>query len=100
MSVVIVATIEPIEGRREDLIAFLEEVIAKAHAEDEGCEFYALHEADDRLVFIEKWANGDALKAHSRGRCSCPWAHRPGVRGPHGPRPERLPALLVHPGHG
>jgi quinol monooxygenase YgiN len=67
MSVVIVATIVPIEGHREELIVFLEEVIAQAHAKDEGCELYALHEADDRLVFIEKWADGDALKAHSKG---------------------------------
>ena len=30
-----------------------------------GCEVYALHEADGTFVFVEQWADADALKAHS-----------------------------------
>ncbi len=67
MPVVIVATIIPAEGHREAVITALEEAIAQVHAEDEGCELYALHEADDRLVMIEKWASTDAIAAHSHG---------------------------------
>ena len=36
------------------------------HGED-GCELYALHEAPDRLVMVEKWASGDALAIHGKG---------------------------------
>jgi len=38
----------------------------EVHAED-GCELYALHRAEDRLVMIEKWASPEALSTHSRG---------------------------------
>jgi quinol monooxygenase YgiN len=34
------------------------------HKEDAGCELYALHEGQDRLVMIEKWASEAALNAH------------------------------------
>ncbi len=40
--------------------------IPKVHAED-GCELYALHQADDRVMMIEKWASREALGAHSQG---------------------------------
>jgi quinol monooxygenase YgiN len=66
MSVVVVATIIPLPGHRDEVIAALTETIAKVHTED-GCELYALHQAEDRLVMIEKWASREALDAHSRG---------------------------------
>ncbi|MGZ4564622.1 MAG: putative quinol monooxygenase [Mycobacterium sp.] len=30
-----------------------------------GCELYALHEANGTFVFVEQWADEDALKTHS-----------------------------------
>ena len=66
MSVVVVATIVPRPEHREEVIATITETVAKVHEED-GCELYALHQADDRLVMVEKWASADALRAHSRG---------------------------------
>ena len=67
MAVVVVATIRPVPDRRAEVIAVLEDVIARVHAEDEGCQLYALHEGPDRLVLVEKWASSDALAAHGRG---------------------------------
>jgi quinol monooxygenase YgiN len=49
------------------VIAAFEKAIQRIHAEDAGCLLYALHEAPDRLVMIEKWADQAALEAHSRG---------------------------------
>ena len=63
MSVVLVATIIPIPEHRAEVIAAFEEVIPLVHAED-GCELYALHEGEDRLVMIEKWADQEALGVH------------------------------------
>ena len=66
MSVVVVAYVHPEPEHRDEVIAALEDAIARVHAEDEGCELYALHEADDgRLVFVEKWASAEALGAHA-----------------------------------
>ena len=66
MSVVVVATIVPRPEHREEVIATITQTVAKVHEED-GCELYALHQADDRLVMVEKWASADALRAHSWG---------------------------------
>ncbi|MGH3197022.1 MAG: putative quinol monooxygenase [Streptosporangiaceae bacterium] len=66
MSVVVVATIIPRPEHRDEVIAAYTEIIPKVHAED-GCELYALHHAEDRLVMIEKWASREALGAHSQG---------------------------------
>lgn len=63
MSVVVVATLYPVPERRAELIALLEQAIARVHTED-GCELYALHEGGDRLVMVEKWASREALEAH------------------------------------
>jgi quinol monooxygenase YgiN len=67
MSIVVVATMIPKPEHRETVIALIEESIARVHAEDEGCELYALHEMPDRLVMIEKWASQQALESHGRG---------------------------------
>ena len=37
--------------------------IAAVHNEP-GCELYSLHQTADTFVFIEQWADADALKAH------------------------------------
>jgi quinol monooxygenase YgiN len=67
MSIVVVATIYPAPEHREDVIAAFSDTIARVHAEDDGCELYALHEGEDRLVMIEKWTSEEKLAAHSRG---------------------------------
>ena len=65
MSTVIVATMVPKPEFRDEVIAALEELIGRVHAEDEGCELYSLNEGRDRLVMIEKWATPEAMQAHS-----------------------------------
>ncbi|HSR87008.1 MAG TPA: putative quinol monooxygenase [Streptosporangiaceae bacterium] len=64
MSVVVVATIVPLAEHRDEVIAAFQEAIKQVHDED-GCELYALNEAPDRLIMIEKWASPEALRAHS-----------------------------------
>jgi quinol monooxygenase YgiN len=66
MPVVIVATIVPIAEHREAVIAALQAAVGHVHDEP-GCELYALHEAADRLVLIEKWESPEALAAHREG---------------------------------
>lgn len=67
MPVAVVATIRPLPGRRAEVIAAMETVIARTHAEDGGCLLFALHEGPDRLVMIEKWSSDEALDAHLAG---------------------------------
>jgi quinol monooxygenase YgiN len=66
MSVVVIATIVPLPEHRAEVISAFEETIAAVHAED-GCELYALHQGEDRLVMIEKWTTADALDVHMQG---------------------------------
>jgi quinol monooxygenase YgiN len=66
MSVVVVATITPLPGHTDEVIAAFTELVPLVHAED-GCELYALHRAPDRLIMVEKWASREALETHSRG---------------------------------
>ena len=66
MSVVVVATVIPLPEHRDEVIAAYTETIPKVHAED-GCELYALNQAEDRLMMIEKWASREALGAHNQG---------------------------------
>lgn len=66
MSVVLVATIVPRPEYRAEVIDAIKQLIGQVHGED-GCELYALHEAPDRLIMVEKWASREALSAHSAG---------------------------------
>lgn len=65
MTVVVVATVHPLPEHRAEIVALFEKTIARVHAEDDGCELYALHEDADTLVMIEKWSSAEALEAHS-----------------------------------
>lgn len=47
---------------------------SRVHAHDEGCELYALHEGDDRLVMIEKWSSEQALETRGAGEAIRPHA--------------------------
>jgi len=40
------------------------QAIEAVHSEP-GCDLYSLHEADETFVFVEQWADADALKTHS-----------------------------------
>jgi quinol monooxygenase YgiN len=64
MPVVVVATMtvkpESVDTAREILTRAVEEV----HGEP-GCQLYSLHQTDETFVFVEQWADPEALKAHS-----------------------------------
>ena len=64
MPVVVVATMtakpESVDTVREACKRAIEEV----HQEP-GCDLYALHEPNGTFVFVEQWADEDALKTHS-----------------------------------
>jgi quinol monooxygenase YgiN len=65
LSVVLVATIQPKADRQQAVVDAFAAGIPRVHAEDEGCELYALHtSADGQIVLIEKWASAEALEAH------------------------------------
>ena len=64
MTVVVVATIHPSPEHRDEVIELFEQTIAQVHANDTGCELYALHEDAGTLVMIEKWSSAQDLEAH------------------------------------
>ena len=65
MAVIIVATAYPAPEHRQEVIAAFEAAIGKVHAEEDGCELYALNEGPDgRLVMIEKYTSDAAVAAH------------------------------------
>jgi quinol monooxygenase YgiN len=66
VSVVVVATITPLPEYHDEVIAAFTATIPQVHVED-GCELYALHQTQDRLIMIEKWASADAVGAHRQG---------------------------------
>ena len=66
-AVIVVATAYPIPEHRAEVIAAFEAAIAQVHDEEPGSELYALHEGEDRLVMIEKYASDDAFAAHRKG---------------------------------
>ena len=63
MPVVVVATITPKPEHRDAVIAAMKKTVPLVHDED-GCELYALHTDDERLVMIERWTSREALKKH------------------------------------
>jgi quinol monooxygenase YgiN len=67
MSIIVIASAFPLPEYRADVIEAFEVAIPRVH-EDPGCELYALHEGQDRLVMIEKYVSQDALAAHARSR--------------------------------
>lgn len=65
MPVVVVATMKA-KPESVDLVrTACVEAVDAVHGEP-GCELYSLHEADGgTFVFVEQWADADALKTHS-----------------------------------
>lgn len=64
MPVVVVATMTAKPESVDIVRAACTDAIAEVHGEP-GCELYSLHEADGTFVFVEQWADADALKTHS-----------------------------------
>ena len=62
--VVVVATITAKPESVDTVREACKRAIESVH-EEPGCELYALHEANGTFVFVEQWADTDALKAHS-----------------------------------
>lgn len=64
MPVVVVATLpvkpESVEAVRDILTT----AVAEVHSEP-GCQLYSLHQTGDTFVFVEQWADEEALKTHS-----------------------------------
>ena len=64
--IVAIATLTPLPGKVEELVAAMTDLVEKVHANEEGCLLYALHRHPDgqRLVMVEKYTGPDAVKAH------------------------------------
>jgi quinol monooxygenase YgiN len=66
MSIVVVATAFPVPEHRAEVVAAFEAAITRVHDEP-GVELYALYEAPDRLVMIEKYESEQARSEHRKG---------------------------------
>ncbi len=64
MPVVVVATMKAKPESVDAVREACRNAVAAVHDEP-GCQLYSLHEADGTFVFVEQWADADALKAHS-----------------------------------
>lgn len=63
MPVTVVATFTVKPESVDAVRAACTKAIAAVH-EEPGCELYSLHEGDKTFVFVEQWADEDALKTH------------------------------------
>ena len=65
MPVVVVATLKAKPESVEAVREAGKKALAGVH-EEPGCELYSLHEAEDgTFIFVEQWADADALNTHS-----------------------------------
>lgn len=64
MPVVVVATLIAKPDSVDTVRNACKQAVEAVHQEP-GCELYSLHEADSTFIFVEQWADADALKAHS-----------------------------------
>jgi quinol monooxygenase YgiN len=64
MSVTVVATFTVKPESVDTVRDACTRAIAAVH-EEPGCDLYSLHEGENVFVFIEQWADADALKTHS-----------------------------------
>ena len=67
MPVVVVATMTAKPDSVDTVRDACKRAIEAVHQEP-GCELYALHEANGTFMFVEQWADEDALKTHSTAR--------------------------------
>ena len=64
MPVTVVATMKAKPESVDTVREACKQAIEAVHSEP-GCDLYSLHEADGTFVFVEQWADADALKTHS-----------------------------------
>lgn len=64
MPVVVVASLTAKPESVDTVREVCQRTVDAVHQEP-GCELYALHESDGTFVFVEQWADADALKTHS-----------------------------------
>ena len=64
MPVVVVATLTAKPDSVDAMREILTRTVKDVHDEP-GCQLYSLHETGDTFVFVEQWADADALKTHS-----------------------------------
>ena len=64
MPVVVIATMTAKPDSVEAVRSACERAIEAVHQEP-GCDLYALHEGNGTFVFVEQWADADALQKHS-----------------------------------
>ena len=64
MPVVAVASFRVKPESVDTVRPLLTSAVPDVHAEP-GCQLYALHESGNTFVFVEQWADEDALQTHS-----------------------------------
>ena len=64
MPVVVVATFTVKPESVDTVRDILTRAVTDVHDEP-GCQLYSLHESGETFVFVEQWADADALKTHS-----------------------------------
>lgn len=64
MPVVVVATLTVKPESVDTVRDILTEAVAEVHDEP-GCQLYSLHQSGETFVFVEQWADEEALKTHS-----------------------------------
>ncbi len=64
MPVVVVATLTVKPESVDTVRDACKRALAAVHQEP-GCDLYTLHEGENVFVFVEQWADADALKTHS-----------------------------------
>jgi quinol monooxygenase YgiN len=65
MPVVVVAILTPKPDMIDEVREVLKRTVPAVHGEP-GCELYSLHESDGAFIFVEQWADADALQTHSK----------------------------------
>ena len=64
MPVTVVATMKVKPESVDTVREIMKRTIEQVHSEP-GCELYSLHETDGTFIFVEQWADADALNTHS-----------------------------------
>ncbi len=66
--ITLIATVKVKEGMMDQAVAVLKEIVPAIKAAEPGCLEYIPHKVrneDNAILFYEKYADKDALKAHS-----------------------------------
>ncbi|WAC89802.1 putative quinol monooxygenase [Mycobacterium sp. Aquia_213] len=64
MPVVVVATLT-VKPESVDTVRDILKTAAREVHEEPGCQLYSVHESGETFVFVEQWADEEALKVHS-----------------------------------